>query len=203
AEQVANHEVSVVIIYIGANDFSPYITHDGYEAIYNEQLTQAQIERKMNRFIADVTTAIDVIQQAGDVQIVLVLVPDWGNHIGVKLAFPLPYKRILVTQVINETNHRLAKVATERNIPTANPNTFLSELTKETPSGKPIIGGTNLEFLYLNNNPENVFLNDGVHTGTAMNGLFLNYLLERLNPYLKNPINPLSNTEIHKIAGLD
>lgn len=202
AEQVKNGEVNVVIIYIGANDFSPYITEDGYEAIYNEQLSEAQIERKINRFIADVTTAVDVIQKAGDVQILLVKVPDWGNHIGVKLAFPHPFKRMLVREVINETNARLEKMATERGIPTIDPNQFFTELAKETPSSKPIIDGQNLEFLYLNNNPENVFLSDGVHTGTAMNGLFANYLLETLNQYLANPIQPLSEEEILEVAGL-
>lgn len=202
AEQIKNGEVNVVIIYIGANDFSPYITEDGYEAIYNEQLTEAQIERKINRFVADVTTAIDVIQNAGDVQILLVKVPDWGNHIGVKLAFPHPFKRVLVREVINKTNSRLEQVAQERSIPTIDPNQFFSELTKETPSSKPIIGGRNLEFLYLNNNPENVFLSDGVHTGTAMNGLFLNYLLKALNPYLSNPITPLTEEEILSVAGI-
>ncbi len=203
AQQVKNGEVNVVVIYIGANDFSPYITEDGYEAIYNETLSEAQIERKINRFIADVTTAINVIQAAGDVQILLVTIPDWGNHIGIKLAFPLPYKRILVKRVIDETNQRLEKVALEKGIPTVDPNVFFAELTKETPSSKPIIGGTNLEFLYLNNSPENVFLSDGVHTGTAMNGLFANYLLQVLNPYLSTPISPLTDEEILKISGLD
>lgn len=76
AEQVKNGQVNVVVIYIGANDFSPYITEDGYEAIYNETLSEAQIESKINRFIADVTTAINVIQAAGETQIILVTVPD-------------------------------------------------------------------------------------------------------------------------------
>lgn len=120
-----------------------------------------------------------------------------------KLAFPLPYKRTLVKRVINETNKRLEQVALEKGIQTVDPNVFFSNLTKETPSSKPIIGGTNLEFLYLNNSPENVFLSDGVHTGTAMNGLFANYLLHVLNPYLTKPITPLSEKEILQIAGLD
>ncbi len=202
AEQAKNGEVNVVIIYIGANDFSPYITHDGYEAIYNGELTDAQIERKINLFVADVTTAIDVVQKGGAEQILLVTVPDWGNHIGIKLAFPDPLKRLRVREVIVRTNRKLEKVAQERGIPTVDPNRFFSELSKESGSAKPIIGGQNLEYLYLNNNPENVFLQDGVHTGTAMNGLFLNYMLERLNPYLENPIPLLSEQEIMEIAGI-
>lgn len=201
AEQVRTGKVNVVIIYIGANDFAPYMTPDGFQAIYNEELTPAQIERKINRVTADIETAIDVIQNSGKAKIVLITIPYWGNHVGLKFSFPLPYKRQLVKNVINETNAKLIKIAEERNILVVDPNEFYSNLPKDD-TGKPLIGSIPLDYLPINNNPDNVFLRDGAHIGTAMNGLFANYLINSINPYLSNKIKPLTTGEIIDIAGL-
>jgi len=202
AEQVKNGEVNVVVIYIGANDFAPYQKENGYGAIYNGVLTDAQLELKENLIVAHIQTAINVIRSDGEVQLFLVSIPDWGKHVGVKFAFPIPQKRILVTQSINNTNMKLRKLATERNAIFIDSNTFYSDLPKNTSTGKIVIGDTELEVLQLNNSPENVFLRDGVHTGTAFNGLFANYMLAHINSYLTEEIVPLSNEEILEISGI-
>lgn len=202
AEQVKKGQVNIAVIYIGANDFAPHITADGYQAIYNEELTDAQIERKINRLVAEIETAVDVVSKAGKVKIFLVKIPDWSNHIGVKLAFPFPHKRILVTRAVNETNDKLEAMAGKRDIITIDPNQFYREMVTKDSTGKPLIGKVHLEWLYLNNDPKNVFLNDGIHIGTAMNGLFANYLINSMNPYLQNPIIPLSDQEILDVSGL-
>lgn len=201
AEQVRTGKVNVVVIYIGANDFAPYMTPDGFQAIYNEELTPAQIDRKVNRIVADITTAIEVMQDAGNAKIVLITIPDWGNNVGLKFSFPLPYKRALVSSVINETNEKLIKIASEKNILAVDSNEFYDTLERDS-KGEPIIGNIPLEYLPINNNPNNVFLRDGAHIGTAMNGLFANYLINKINPFLSNKIKSLSEEEIKDIAGL-
>ena len=97
---------------------------------------------------------------------------------------------------------KLRKLATERNAIFIDSNTFYSDLPKNTSTGKIVIGDTELEVLQLNNSPENVFLRDGVHTGTAFNGLFANYMLAHINSYLTEEIVPLSNEEILEISGI-
>ncbi len=202
AELIKLRKVNVVIIYIGANDFAPFMTPDGFQAIYNEKLTPAQIERKINLIVADIETAINIIQDSGEVKIFLVTIPNWGNHIGLKYSFPLPYKRQLVKNVVQKTNDKLKKIAFEKNIPVIDSDEFYRDLPKENDTGKPIIGNITLKYLPINNNPEDVFLRDGAHIGTAMNGLFANYLINSINPYISNRIKPLTTQEIIDIAGL-
>jgi len=41
AEQIKEGKVNVVVVYIGALDFAPYMPHGNYEAIYNGNLSEA------------------------------------------------------------------------------------------------------------------------------------------------------------------
>lgn len=200
AEQVRKGEVNIVIMYIGAIDFAPYITPDGYEALYERQLSDPQILEKSNNVVADIQTAIDTIRAAGDIKILLILIPDWGNNTAVQVAFPLPYQRARVTQVIDLTNNELKKVADERSIPTLDPNQFYRNLF--SPGSRITVGDIELNGIFPSDNPRSVFLNDGVHTGTVLNGLFANTVVQHLNSLVGTKITPLQDIEILSESGL-
>ena len=202
ANYVKRGEVNVVIIYIGANDFAPYLYDNAYSAIYNEEMSREEIIQKENNIVADIQTAIETLQEAGDPKIFLVTIPNWGNHTAVKIGFPLPYKRYLVTQVINETNTKLRNVTEEYGVETIEINKFFQDIRGNDSDYQVKVGDIILDQYIGQNNPKNLFLSDGIHSGTVLNGLFANYLIEHINPSINNPIKPLTTDEILKTAGL-
>lgn len=201
AKDVREGRVNVVVIFIGAIDFAPYFTEDAYEDIYNGELSDPAKKSKVNRYIADIRTAVYTIKDAGDVRILLVKIPDWGNHLGVQVAFPFPDQRGEVSKVIADANTELEKLAQEEKLLTLDPNAFYEELTSGK-DAKIVIDGVTIERLLLNNNPKNFYLNDGVHTGTVVNGLLANQIIGKVNTMIDNDIKPFSEKEIREAAGL-
>jgi len=202
AEYVKKGEVNTIIIYVGANDFAPYLYDNAYSAIYNEEMNRDQIIQKENDIVANIQTAVETVQNAGEVQIFLVTIPDWGNHTAVKIGFPLPYKRYLVTQVINETNTKLTLMAEEYNVHVIETNDFYQKLRGNDTDYQVKVGDVILDQYIGQNNPRNLFLSDGIHPGTVLNSLFANYLIDHINRYITSPIKPLTTDEILRVAGL-
>lgn len=202
AQQIKEGKVNVVVVFIGALDFSPYMPHEHYESIYSGNLTNASKKSIENHILADIKTIVYTLKDAGDVRIVLVKIPDWGNHLGVKVAFPLPQQRILVTEVVNDTNEEIDKFAQEENLMTVDINTVYKELFRKDDSGQFTIDGVQIERVMLSNNPNNFYLEDGVHTGTVVNGFIANAIITQLNTVLTTKITPFSEKEIREIAGL-
>lgn len=202
AEQIKQGKVNVVVIFIGANDFAPYILDDDYQAIYSGQLSDPVKKRKVNRIIADIKTAVYTIKDAGDVRILLVKIPDWGQHVGVQVAFPFPDQRSEVTAVIQDVNKEMDKLANEEGLMTLDINEVYKSIVYKTDDGKMTVDGVTIERLLLNNNPKNFYLEDGVHTGTVVNGFLANAIIEKLNIMTTSHILPLSEKEIREAAGL-
>ncbi len=202
AQQVKEGKLNVVILFIGALDFAPYITQDDYGAIYNNNLSDPDKKSKINRVIADIKTAVYAIKDAGEVRILLVKIPDWGNHLGVQVAYPFPDQRAQVSEVVKDANAEIDKLAQEENLQTVDPNELYNDLFYKNGSAKITVDGVPLERLLLNNNPRNFYLSDGVHTGTVINGFLANTILDKLNTMISNRILPFSEIEIRQAAGL-
>jgi hypothetical protein len=202
AEQIKSGEVNTAIIYIGANDYAPFITEDGYNALYEGTLTDAQIIEKRNNIVADIKTAVDVLQNAGEVKIIIVAIPHWSNNFGISLIFPIPERRKHVVEAVTDTNNEIKKMAVEYGIPVIDPNEFYTKITAEN-NGSVKIGNIRLERLLINNDPKNMFLDDGIHTGTALNALFANEVIDSLNRSLGTNLSTFTPEEIIKVSGLD
>lgn len=202
AEQIKQGKVNVVVIFVGANDFAPYILEDGYQAIYNGELSDPAKKSKVNRIVADIKTAVYTVKDAGDARILLVKVPDWGQHVGVQVAFPFPDQRNDVSSVILDVNNELDKLANDEGLLTVDPNALYQELVYMGDDNKTIVDGVSIERLLLNNNPKNFYLEDGVHTGTVVNGFLANKILDKINLMIDNDIRLLNEKEIREAAGL-
>jgi len=198
AELIKEGKVNAVVIYIGANDFAPYITQDGYQQIYDGTLTDAQVLEKVNNIVANITTAIEVMKDAGKASIILVKIPDWGAHLGVQVAFPFPDQRARVTQAIQSANDKLQKVADEYGIATIDPNAFYQDFVNAGYK----VENVKLQLFVLNDDPKNVFLDDGIHMGTVLNGLFANKVIETLDTNYGAGIQEFSDSEILANAGI-
>jgi hypothetical protein len=202
AEQIKEGKVNVVVVYIGALDFAPFMPHEHYESIYNGNLTNAGQKSIIHHSLADIKTIVYTLKDAGDVRIVLVKIPDWGNHLGVKVAFPFPQQRMLVTDVVNEINGEIDEFAQEENLLTVDPNALYKDLFRKGDNGKFTVDGVTIERVMLNNNPNNFYLEDGIHTGTVVNGYIANAIIGQLNTVLTNKIRPFTEKEIREQAGL-
>ncbi|CAN5153566.1 hypothetical protein BH09PAT1_BH09PAT1_5040 [soil metagenome] len=201
AAEIKKGNVNAVIIFLGANDFFPYVPN-GYDAIYNGSLSDAAILQKINRMIADETTIVETLQKAGSVRILLVKVPDWSNHIGAIIAFPDPTGRQKVTDVVKTVNDKFQELADSHHIATADPNEFYDQMKRRENDGKLVVAGVTMNPVIPSDDPHSIFLDDFVHPGTIYNGLFANYLISRLNSGLGTTIKPLSDQEIVSTAGL-
>lgn len=202
AEQIKEGKVNVVVVYIGALDFAPYMPHGNYEAIYNGNLSEAGKKIIIHKVIADIQTAVYTLEDAGDVRILLVKIPDWGNHLGVKVAFPLPQQRLLVTNAVSETNEEIEEFAQEENLLTIDPNEIFRDLYRKSDKGQFKVNGVTINRVMLNNNPDNFYLEDGIHVGTVVNGIMANAIVNKLNTVLVKKIKPFSEKEISEAAGL-
>ena len=198
AKQVESGEVNVAIIYIGANDFSPFIGDSGYTQIYNGSITDEEIIAKVNDIVANITSSGEIIQKGGNAKIVIVKVPDWGKHIGIQIAFPNPEQRDRVTNAIKSVNKKIDNLADKNGYVTLDPDIAYSNLVE---SGLKV-GDHKMQMFLLNNDPKNVFLEDGVHLGTVANGLFANEIINLLNNRFATKISPFSNKELFENAGI-
>lgn len=201
AELIKAKKINIVVIFIGANDFFPYAP-SGYGAIYDGSITDEQTTLKINRMVADETSIIETLQQAGVVHILLVTVPDWGNHIAATVVFPRFDGRERVTNAITTLNTKLAHLAKEKQTALADPNEFYHQVMAREQKGKLTIGGVHMEQLLPSDDPHSLFLDDFIHPGTIYNGLFANYLIEKMNSQLGTSIKPLTEKEIVSVAGL-
>lgn len=201
AKYIKAGKVNVVIVFIGANDFFPYI-RNGYESIYNGSMGEAAIIEKVNTMVADERTVIETLQKAGDVRILLVKIPDWSHHPAAIIAFPDPVSRQRVTNVIKEINRRFDDLALEKTIATADPNEFNDLLQAKEKNNKIEVGGVALNKYLPSDDPHSLFLDDILHPGTIYNGLFADYLIGKMNVLLGTKIKPLTDKEIVSAAGL-
>jgi lysophospholipase L1-like esterase len=201
AKQVHDRKVNLVIITIGANDYAPYITPDGYDGMYNGMVTDEQILRKKNRLLADMTTAIDTIRANGNVPVLLMKIPDWGNSFAIRLAFPIPQQRQRVTDAVIAVNNDLEQMAKTRGMRTLDPNRFYQKefVTKEE---NITIAGVKMNAFLPSDDPHSIFLEDGVHLGTLANGLYANFIIDALKQEYAIPVRTFSGDELKDIAGL-
>lgn len=200
---IKDGKVNLVIIYIGANDYAPYLYDNAYQAIYNGELSESNLIEKRNNIIVNIKTAIDTAQISGAKKIFVTTIPDWGSNPSIKIAFPDFSKRFNVNMEIYSTNQQIVKLAEGKNVEIIDINEFYRDLRDSEDGYKIKIEDEEILSFLPQNNPRSMFLSDGVHPGTVLNALFANYIVENINPHLENPISPLSNEEILKVIDLN
>lgn len=200
AEQIKSGKVNVVIIYVGANDFVPY-RPNGYREIYNDSLSDEQLQEKVDTALAQIRTATRVVKKAGADAIIIVKVPDWGRHLAVQIAFPNPTKRARVTDTVNEINQGIELIAGQTGATTLDSTEFFRDLTEDSNGSEVTIENATFNRVLPSNTPSSLFLDDAIHPGTVVNGFFANAIIEHLNSNYGTSIKPLTPLEIFKTAG--
>lgn len=203
AEQVANGEVSHVLLYIGGNDF--HLENGTYREIYDGSLSGARLQRKLDQFVEHITLAVDTVRAAGEVQMVVVNVADKSLAPETVSRYPNQAGRQRVSQAIAWVNEQIEVMAAERGIVVVDLNAFANQvLGRINQQGNFELGGETFILTQRGNEPHHLQLGDeSGHAGTVLSGLFANSLLvEPFNQAFGLDIQPLSDEEILQSAGL-
>jgi len=203
ARQVANGEVSHVFIWIGGNDFATW--NNTYANIYNGLVSNAELQARIESIVANISLAVDTVQQAGRVPMVMVALGDRGIAPDAIGQFPDATKRQRVTDAVNAVNEGLETLAAARGIELIDVNSFAISLRNRIDqNGVMRIGGQAIDLFGYGKEPHMGRLDDDDgHAGTVFSGLIANALfLEPFNRAYGTGLAPLTDEEILRAAGM-
>jgi len=202
AEQVRNGEIQYVIISIGSNDFHSW--NGTYNEVYNNILNDAQVQQKVNSIIANITLAVDTLQSAGNVKIVVTNYPDPALSVDFLNQFPDAQKRLRVTNAIQKINQGLITMTASRHIVLGDMSSLATSILSLVDlTGNITIEGEKIMLTPHGDEPHHLQLGDSVgHAGTVLNGFIANlFITSFLNGYGVN-IGTFTNHEILLHAGI-
>ena len=202
AQQVAAGEVTLVFVYIGANDF----LRARYLEIYDGTVSGAALTNKISGVIGDITTAVDTVLAAGQVEIVVLNLFDFSiDAAGFFAAFPDPVRRQIVTDAVRSVNAGLAAMAQQRGIAVVDLTAVAADIFSGVDqNGFITVGGELIDTVNRGNEPHHVALNDSSgHAGTVSSGISANGLfIEPVNNSFGTSLVPFSDQEILNAAGI-
>lgn len=204
AAQVANGEVSDVIIWIGSNDFSYYT--DTYTEIYDGRLNDSEVAARVDEVSGAIETAVETLKNAGPVRIVVVTIPDGASVPDVQKALPDAAGRQRVSDAVAEANRRITAFAAGHGLGLVDVNAMLQAFSPRLDGqGNLLVGDQRISLLGQGDEPHQGRLGDSAgHLGTVVSGLIANLMfVEPFNRTFGLGLQPLSDTEILKSAGLD
>ncbi len=201
ASQVAAGKVTLVFLHVGSNDF----LRGHYEEIYDGRLSERALDSKVVNFIANITTAIDTVLDAGPVSVVLTDVQDPSASPFVARKYPDAAGRQRVADAIAVVNTGLASMAAQRGAILVESNKIAEAgMSRISKTGKLSIGGKLVDVVNRGNSPLHFQLDDNAgHAGTIASGLLANvWFIEPVNAALGTSMEPFSDLEILKTAGV-
>lgn len=204
ARQVAEGKVSIVVLWIGNNDFHP--TNGTYEEIYNGTLDDVQLQEKIDQVLADITTAMDTILDAGPVKMIVMDIGDKSLDPATQKLYPDDAKLQRVTDAIQEVNAGIKALAHDRGVVFVDTNRVgLSILNRIDLNGYLRVGDQKINFLTRGDDPHYMQLDDfSGHPGTVASGLVANMVfIEPLADNFGIIIPPLTDEEILVNAGIN
>ncbi len=203
AGQVANGEVSHVIIWIGTNDFATW--NGTYQEIYNGRLSGKALQAKLDTITADITLAVDTIVRAGKVKVLLVTIAERAVSPDVISQFPDASKRRRVSEAIQTANAQLIAMAAARRVAVVDSNALMQALLQRVDkTGILHIGNEQINVFGQGSEPHNGQLDsEAGHPGTILSGLIANEIFIRpFDEQFGAGIPLLSDEEILQSAGL-
>lgn len=203
AGQIQAGLIDLAVINVGFNDFSPYISN-GYVQIYDGTLSGSALQNKINGIVANITTAVDTLRNAGAVPIIVTTIGDWNYSplITSDPRFTDPAKRQRVTNAINQTNQGIVAMANARGLTIFDAAAFLNSLSSRMQGSSLNVGGVLINMFSAGDNPINGILGDRIHAGTVIGGLIANYYLTLINSVRDPDIALFTDQEILQTAGL-
>jgi phospholipase/lecithinase/hemolysin len=196
AAQVARGEVSVVVIFIGGNDFI-------YALAANHP--PAELDRVLARATANLQVALETILKASSrVCILLATLPDILEL--PEFAAPLragkisPSVATAYRNAIGGYNHGIRLTALRRKQVILLDLALLAQLASRPHRDTILVSGQVLDRIRPSNRPGHVFLADSRHAGTAVHAVMANLVIHTLNARLDARIEPLTPRNLLDLA---
>lgn len=202
AAQIAAGAVSFVFIGVGSNDFSPY--NGSYDRIYDGSMSDEELAAKIQTAIANMTLAVDTVQQAGAQGVAMTLFMQWELDPTIAGSHPDAARRRRVADAIDAVNNGLLAMAAERGVAVVQQSVVGASMQASVDAeGFFVIGGERIDLLHHGDEPHHSRLGDAQHIGTVMGGVTANYyFIDTLNREFGLAIPRLSDEEILREAGL-
>jgi lysophospholipase L1-like esterase len=181
AAQVKAGKIDYAIIFIGSNDFHTW--NGTYEEVYSGKLSDKQVQAKVNKIIANIILAVETLQAAGKVKIIVTNYSDPNSSADFLLKYSDADKRARVTNAINQINEGLAKMAASHNVTIADLHQFGSSILSQIDAdGNIFVGSEAINMVVHGDEPHHLQLGEGVgHLGTIGSGLIANFYASALS----------------------
>lgn len=202
AQQVASGEVQHVIIFIGTNDFHTW--NGTYNEVYNNILTDAQVQQKIDSIVSKITLAVDTLKSAGAVKIIVTNYADPALAVDFMTQFPNAQKRARVTNAVTKINQGLVSMSQSRQIVLADISSMATTLlSKVDANGFLNINGESISITQHGDEPHHMQLADSVgHVGTVMNGIIANFFIRSIQTGYNINLVEFSDQELLRNAGI-
>jgi lysophospholipase L1-like esterase len=181
ANAVLTQDVTHAAMFIGGNDFSPW--SGCYNAIYNGQWSQSNIDAWIAGRINNITTALNTTVPTG-VQMVIVNIPDFSIMPYVWSSFPDPVRRDAVAAAVEQANADIRDLAAEYELALVDMYALTKAMFGPNQHQREhlLVGNVEIEVLIASgSNPLAGWVADGVHPRTVVQGIWANAILTALN----------------------
>lgn len=168
--QIRTGKIEVAVVFIGANDF-----REAYDAIYNNEWTQAQKDQFVDGFKDRISVAIDTLYNAGPKMLVIATVPDLGDSANYRFNnYPEADNRQNVTDLLIRTNDWIKEKAEENGSIVLDLFSYFKEMVDE-----PIYRyhGFRIDTTSGGSDPQKFFAIDAFHPGSMPQSRIANRLL--------------------------
>ena len=201
AAQVAAGQIDVVIMSIGINDFAPW-SSSAYSDIYNNVMSDASLQSKITGILNKITDAVNTVQAAGPVPMVLSTIGtlEFSARVINDPQFADFSKRSRVNQAMADVDAGIRALATERGFGLFEANNVGGDLYAQVVNGLLMVDGVAINMGTHGDDPHNLILGDNIHGGTVIEGFIANGYIQALGAI--STLAPFTNAEILSHAGL-
>ena len=189
ASQILAEDIEYAVMIVGSNDLYPTPPtgnfSSAYEAIYEGQASQAQIDSIASQAIANVVLAAQTVKDSG-VNLIVAKPPDYGISPFAKANYPLSEKRERVDDVVEFwTEQAVDQLINDVQVPVIDIYTLTKDIWGDHGSENETfeLGGVFLDLNATADTSDTVaaFVEDGIHPNNAIGGLFANLFLTAFN----------------------
>jgi hypothetical protein len=200
AAQVAAGQVATVLLMVGVNDFA--IWNGTYAQIYNGTIAGQALTAKINAIVANIRQAVETVQQAGPVTMIVATIVDRASTPAFQTNFPDPARRQSVTNAISAVNAGIRALAIERGAILVDLYNYGATLLQRVDAaGSLLVGNELISVVEIGDEPHHLILGDNEHGGTVGSGLLANFILQDLISAGWS-VAPFSDQEILDNAGI-
>ena len=200
AGQVAAGQVSTVLLMVGANDFA--IWNGTFEQVYNGAIAGQALTDKINAIVARIRQAVETVQQAGPVTMLVTTLVDRTSTPAFQATFRDPARRQSVVNAILAVNADIRALALERGVIVVDLYNYGATLLQRfDAAGRLRVGNEFIRLAEIGDEPHHVILGDSEHAGTVGSGLMANFILEHLISAGWR-VAPFSDQELLENAGI-